>query len=372
MALFIPQKIINQKVNSIDYEFIEKEHTTYIKVHKSYYNDLGYFRNLFYLNNEFSTNLNDWISYVKELIKSAIGKDKNKFLLNLNKASFFMFNFLFDKSNFNIKAEKILIFSSIIIFPYNMNFIIKISGTDDKVDERLKKEYLSTKKIEELTISSNKISFTVPKVSNYSENLNQFFIEKINAKELHKHHNQNFIIENKILEALIMFYVEIGLKSESLNFSHDLNDFEYLDLLKKLRKGIVNLEYLIPLIQKNKLMYVSFIHNDLGSFNILVDTQNNPYIIDWGISKLGYVAKDLTTLILDYEKANKKICKLLDFSENHYTFYEQMLLSRFITLIEYLFKFKSKNLTNSNSEILKRMINDFNIFSCKIISLSKK
>lgn len=175
----------------------------------------------------------------------------------------------------------------------------------------------------------------IPKIlSEDHEDEIDYSIEEYFAGRKHSFKNKKKLEANyqKVFRYLMKFYLKNPIQLQSLSENRFLNHDFVEKFIYKQEHGDEVVAMYKNLYAKKKQMILCRIHGDLSHGNVL-ENNGKVCIIDWGKSKLHYLARDLDSSSYDTEDFYREFLEKASIDENKvYSYHEQLFLGRFIEM----------------------------------------
>lgn len=165
-----------------------------------------------------------------------------------------------------------------------------------------------------------------------------------------------------VFEFMILFYKKNGIVLKTPDLDILLKNKVVSDFFLRNKSGFI-LETIENLQKTKKNMFWTIIHNDLYHKNILVGSDENIFIIDWGNTIENYLVHDFKNKEFEKEKIFKKITKDFNLSQELiYNLEEQIFIEEFIEICQMIKKLEKKK----NQKLYKyRIKNRINMLKIK-------
>ncbi|MDT0295766.1 phosphotransferase [Mesonia ostreae] len=209
----------------------------------------------------------------------------------------------------------------------------------------------------------------IPKIlSEYHDEDIDYSIEEYFAGKKHSFKDKKKLKVNyhKVFRYLMKFYLKNPIKLQNLSENKFLNHDFVEKFIKEQDHGELAMSTYNRLYAKKKNMILCRIHGDLSHGNVL-SNKEEVCIIDWGKSKLHYLARDLDSSSYNTKDFYNEFLEKARIDENGvYSYKEQLFLGRFIEMSRLIHNgIKRKTINNhlynwvkSQNEVLLRMSKD--------------
>ena len=184
------------------------------------------------------------------------------------------------------------------------------------------------------------------------QKISSFFDNKSQIMDIHK----------KLFDWLREFYVYFQ-KNDGLDFGSLMNHGPYTRKMIEIL-GKNGFDPLMGRLFDEKKIFISKVHGDLTPWNIILDSEKQLYLLDWGNSGFDYPAHDVTRFMLQMQKkiilrkVRKELVTLF-WESFGYLFGED--LNIFQKILNFQYHYSKKNLELKSSSFA------FNLFLVKFI-----
>ena len=310
-----------------------------------------------------NSNYKYWLRYVAEIFNKKESRKTNiEGLLGLYLSWYFL-----KKSSAVLKADYIYEYLSLVMFYTEEKYLIKTCHSDYPWHEGIKKEVRLQSFALKIVESNNLIG--LPKIIRTVLDSNQpyFIQELISGKDINRIGKKRKLqIYGLVFETMFSIYRNSDVKLLKRPLTIDYNFVEKLRKCFKSNGKRDIFEEIKNILKKDLLLPFCFLHADLKGNNIIVDSHNKIWIIDWLGAKENYMVFELDNDIINLKKSYEQFIIDSNFSkEQLYDFNEQIILKKLILLQNQL------NFGNVNTKKVALQFKELEDFVLNIIMGNK-